>query len=141
MLKFADIADILEMTTDAATALSAAEIASVTADSRRVERGSVFVALKGAKLDGALYANAAVENGAILIICGPDSAVNEFGLPVIRVTDPHRALALIAARLAGGQPNTIAAVTGTSGKTSVAAFMRQIWAHCGFAAASLGTVG
>ena len=52
-----------------------------------------------------------------------------------------RALALAAARFFPRQPSTIAAVTGTSGKTSVVAFLRQIWAALGHEAASLGTVG
>ena len=53
----------------------------------------------------------------------------------------RRALALAAANFFPRQPKTIAAVTGTSGKTSVAAFTRQIWAALGFQAASIGTVG
>ncbi|MGB6796856.1 MAG: UDP-N-acetylmuramoyl-L-alanyl-D-glutamate--2,6-diaminopimelate ligase, partial [Xanthobacteraceae bacterium] len=53
----------------------------------------------------------------------------------------RRALALIAAKFYPRQPGTIAAVTGTSGKTSVAAFLRQIWTALGHSAASIGTVG
>jgi UDP-N-acetylmuramoyl-L-alanyl-D-glutamate--2,6-diaminopimelate ligase len=53
----------------------------------------------------------------------------------------RRALALTAARFYPRQPATIAAVTGTSGKTSVAAFTRQIWAALGNEAASIGTIG
>jgi MurE/MurF fusion protein len=141
MLHLSDLAQILEITPEDAAAFGDASIGSVTADSRNVGAGTVFVALKGVKLDGATYAKAAAEKGAAAIVCGPGSIVEGLTIPVIRVIDPHRALALIAARLAGGQPRTIAAVTGTSGKTSVAAFTRQIWAHCGYAAASLGTVG
>src|SRR5204862_6875394 len=53
----------------------------------------------------------------------------------------RRALALAAARFHPRQPDVIAAVTGTSGKTSVAAFLRQIWQALGHAAASIGTIG
>ena len=59
----------------------------------------------------------------------------------IRVDDPRLALAKIAARVHAGQPETMVAVTGTSGKTSVAAFTRQIWEQAGYAAASIGTTG
>ena len=52
-------------------------------------------------------------------------------VPVIEVDDPRRALALAAARFYGRQPETMVAVTGTSGKTSVASFTRQIWEHDG----------
>ena len=55
--------------------------------------------------------------------------------------NPRRTLALAAAKFYPRQPQTIAAVTGTSGKTSVAAFTRQIWSVLGFQAASIGTVG
>src|SRR5690606_39636641 len=62
-------------------------------------------------------------------------------VPVIEVDDPRRALARSAARFFGRQPETMAAVTGTSGKTSLAAFTRQIWEHAGLQAASIGTTG
>src|SRR5262249_13648389 len=63
------------------------------------------------------------------------------GVAFIKVDDARRALALAAAKFFSRQPQMIAAVTGTSGKTSVAAFTRQIWAAHGHAAASIGTVG
>src|SRR5262249_2449931 len=62
-------------------------------------------------------------------------------VPLLRALEPRRALALLAARFYAAQPKTIAAVTGTNGKTSVASFLRQIWAANGFDAASLGTIG
>jgi UDP-N-acetylmuramoyl-L-alanyl-D-glutamate--2,6-diaminopimelate ligase len=55
--------------------------------------------------------------------------------------NPRRRLALMAARFYGAQPKTIAAVTGTNGKTSVAAFAMQLWQALGLPAASLGTLG
>jgi UDP-N-acetylmuramoyl-L-alanyl-D-glutamate--2,6-diaminopimelate ligase len=63
------------------------------------------------------------------------------GVAFIRVGNARRALALAAAKLFPRQPRVIAAITGTSGKTSVAAFTRQIWASLGASAASVGTVG
>ena len=54
---------------------------------------------------------------------------------------PLGALALAAAKFYSRQPQTIAAVTGTSGKNSVAAFTRQIWQRLGHASASIGTIG
>ncbi|GAA3849148.1 UDP-N-acetylmuramoyl-L-alanyl-D-glutamate--2,6-diaminopimelate ligase [[Pseudomonas] carboxydohydrogena] len=62
-------------------------------------------------------------------------------VPVIVTSNPRRALALAAAAFYPRQPRTIAAVTGTSGKTSVAAFTRQLWDSLGYDAASLGTIG
>jgi UDP-N-acetylmuramoyl-L-alanyl-D-glutamate--2,6-diaminopimelate ligase len=63
------------------------------------------------------------------------------GVAFVRSTNVRRALALAAARLYPRQPEVIAAVTGTSGKTSVAAFTRQIWAALGNESASIGTIG
>ena len=63
------------------------------------------------------------------------------GAAVIKVADVRRALALAAARFFPAQPKVLAAVTGTSGKTSVTVFLRQIWQALGHAAASLGTIG
>lgn len=117
------------------------DVAGITADSRKVEPGFVFAALAGARADGARFALQAVERGAVAVIAAEDAALGALAVPVARVAEPRRALALAAARLHGAQPATIVAVTGTSGKTSVAAFTRQIWARLGLAAASIGTIG
>jgi UDP-N-acetylmuramoyl-L-alanyl-D-glutamate--2,6-diaminopimelate ligase len=116
------------------------EVGGVTADSRAVKRGDVFVAIAGSKTDGMRFVPQAVAAGAAAIIAErpPDAP-----LPVafVRVANARRALALAAARLFRKQPEVIAAITGTSGKTSIAAFTRQIWAALGHQAASLGTIG
>lgn len=124
------------------TALGAdRHVVGITADSRKVEPGFVFTALAGARADGARFAIQAVERGAVAVIAAEDAILGDLAVPVLRVAEPRRALALLAARIHGAQPATIVAVTGTSGKTSVAAFTRQIWAHLGVPAASIGTIG
>lgn len=110
----------------------------VTADSRAVRPGFVFAALAGAKTDGAKFVEAAVKAGAVAVLAEADI---ETPVPLVRVADARRALALAAAKLHPGQPAVIAAVTGTSGKSSTVTFLRQIWAHAGLSAASLGTLG
>jgi len=117
------------------------EIRGITADSRKVEPGFLFAALAGSRADGARFAASAVDKGAVAILTGRDADLGDLAVPVVRADDPRRALALMAARFHGAQPATIVAVTGTSGKTSVAAFARQIWARLGLAAASIGTIG
>ncbi len=114
-------------------------IAGLTSDSRTVQPGYLFAALVGSKQDGSRFIAQAVEKGAAVILAarGTKSA----STPVIEVENPRRALAQIAARFYGSQPETIVAVTGTNGKTSVTVFVRQIWEAMGFRAASLGTVG
>ena len=119
------------------------EIAAITADSRAVAPGSLFVALPGVKTDGRQYIAAAVAQGAVAILTDSEGAARARGIGVPLYSDPipRRALALLAARFYGPQPKTIAAVTGTNGKTSTAAFTRQIWAAVSLKAASIGTLG
>jgi UDP-N-acetylmuramoyl-L-alanyl-D-glutamate--2,6-diaminopimelate ligase len=118
------------------------EATTVTADSRSVVPGAVFVALRGTKSDGLAFAAEAAAKGAVAVVTEAEDVP---GLPEhvarIRVADARRSLALAASALFPGRPDTIVAVTGTSGKTSVADFTRQIFAACGREAASLGTIG
>jgi UDP-N-acetylmuramoyl-L-alanyl-D-glutamate--2,6-diaminopimelate ligase len=118
------------------------DIGGVTADSRTVKRGDVFVAIAGGKADGMRFADAAIAAGAVAILSErPPTAAPPQGVAFVRVANVRRALALAAAKIYPRQPATIAAVTGTSGKTSVAAFTRQIWSALGHRAASIGTIG
>jgi UDP-N-acetylmuramoyl-L-alanyl-D-glutamate--2,6-diaminopimelate ligase len=115
-------------------------IAGITADSRLVQPGFLFAALPGVKSDGAQFLVDAKAKGAVAAIVSltaPDVA----GLILVRCANPRRLLALVASRFYGEQPDTIVAVTGTNGKTSVSVFVRQIWAEMGFRAASMGTIG
>jgi UDP-N-acetylmuramoyl-L-alanyl-D-glutamate--2,6-diaminopimelate ligase len=118
------------------------DIAGLTADSREVRPGWLFAALRGSKADGGRFAADAVAKGAAAILIH-DGAQPPVGLnvPLLVSAEPRRALALMAARFYPAQPGTVVAVTGTSGKTSVAEFTRQIFTRLGHQAASLGTIG
>ena len=116
------------------------EIGGVTADSRAAKPGDLFVAISGNKTDGMRFAADAVKAGAVAIV-SEQAGQGGAGVPYIHVLNARRALSLAAARLYPRQPGTIAAITGTSGKTSVAAFTRQIWESAGYPAASIGTIG
>ncbi|MFD2055681.1 UDP-N-acetylmuramoyl-L-alanyl-D-glutamate--2,6-diaminopimelate ligase [Mesorhizobium calcicola] len=135
-MKLRDLAGILPVE---GTASADLEVTGISSDSRQVKPGVVFFALAGTKADGATYAADAAQRGAAAIVAG--SAIDGLPVPVLAVDDPRLALALSAARYFGKQPETMVAVTGTSGKTSVAAFTRQIWEQAGYAAASIGTTG
>jgi UDP-N-acetylmuramoyl-L-alanyl-D-glutamate--2,6-diaminopimelate ligase len=119
-------------------ALLEREIAGITADSRRVKRGYVFAALPGAKSDGRAFIKDALANGAAAILAPRDTPG---GGPFVRDANPRRRLALMAARFYGKQPAIVAAVTGTSGKTSTASYCQQIWTRLGHKSASMGTLG
>jgi len=135
-MKLRDLAGILPIE---GTASADLEVTGISSDSRQVKPGVVFFALAGTKADGSTYAADAAQRGAAAIVAG--SAIAGLLVPVLAVDDPRLALALSAARYFGKQPETMVAVTGTSGKTSVAAFTRQIWEQAGYAAASIGTTG
>ncbi|TIW98549.1 MAG: UDP-N-acetylmuramoyl-L-alanyl-D-glutamate--2,6-diaminopimelate ligase [Mesorhizobium sp.] len=137
-MKLRDLAGILPVE---GTASADLEVTGISSDSRQVKPGVVFFALAGTKADGAVYAVDAAARGAAAIVAGKGSTVAGLPVPVLAVDDPRLALALSAARYFGKQPETMVAVTGTSGKTSVAAFTRQIWEQAGYAAASIGTTG
>ncbi len=119
------------------------DVTGITSDSRTVLPGFVFAAISGSKADGARFISDAVAKGAVAVLVDQDTEVSGVGdVPVLRTLEPRRVLALMAARFFGlRQPQTVVAVTGTSGKTSVADFTRQIYASLGHSSASLGTIG
>jgi UDP-N-acetylmuramoyl-L-alanyl-D-glutamate--2,6-diaminopimelate ligase len=118
----------------------AAVVSGLAVDSRSVKPGDLFFALAGTKTDGARFIDAAVASGAVAI-AGDHPPPGACRVPFVTTPNPRRALALAAAKFFSQQPQTIAAVTGTSGKTSVAAFTRQIWQRLGHESASIGTIG
>ncbi len=115
------------------------EILGVTADSRKVRPGFLFAALPGARADGRSFIPAALQAGAAAILAPDDVA--ELPAPVVHASDLRRAYALAAKAFYGAQPQVCVAVTGTNGKTSVAAFCRQIFERLGRSSASMGTLG
>ena len=117
------------------------DVSGLASDSRQVKPGDLFFALPGVNADGSAFVADAAKRGAAAAIVIDGVKLGESAIPIIHASDPRLALAQSAAAFFGRQPETMAAVTGTSGKTSVTAFTRQIWAHAGYAAASIGTTG
>jgi UDP-N-acetylmuramoyl-L-alanyl-D-glutamate--2,6-diaminopimelate ligase len=121
---------------------AAIRVHDITADSRAVTLGSLFVAMPGVKADGAQYIPDAVRAGASAVLVVADAVVPEgLKIPVICVADMRAAVSAIAAAFYAGQPEFCFAVTGTDGKTSVADFVRQLAQFLGLDAASIGTLG
>lgn len=117
------------------------DITGLTADSRAVEPGFLFAALPGTNVDGRTYIEAAIKNGAAAILAPDGTEAAGDGVAFVTAPNARAALAHIAAAFYGDQPETIAAVTGTNGKTSVAHFTRQVWSMLGHQAVSMGTLG
>lgn len=115
------------------------EILGMTADSRRVQPGWLFAALKGSVHDGTRFVPQAIRKGAAAILS--DGSAADVTIPHVIADEPRRALALAARRFYGVQPEHVVAVTGTNGKSSTVDFCRQIWSRAGIKAASMGTLG
>ncbi len=113
-------------------------IEGLTADSRAVSHGFLFAALPGVHADGALYIPQAEEKGAAAILARPGITSK---LPMIVDAEPRRRLAHMAARFYPRQPEMIAGITGTNGKTSTARFASQLWRLLGVNSGSIGTLG
>jgi UDP-N-acetylmuramoyl-L-alanyl-D-glutamate--2,6-diaminopimelate ligase len=132
--------------TSGAALLQNPEITGITADSRLVQPGFLFAALNGVSTDGRRFAGEAVARGAIAILTDDPTKLalgeaERSRVAFITDTQPHRRLALLASRFYPQRPATLAAVTGTNGKTSIAHFTREIWQAIGHEPASLGTLG
>jgi UDP-N-acetylmuramoyl-L-alanyl-D-glutamate--2,6-diaminopimelate ligase len=128
---------------------SETEIIGLTCDSRQVEPGFIFAALPGSQLDGRDYIADALHRGASCVLAPmgttlPGDARDAWTgapVPLLMHNNPRRQYALMAASFFEDQPDCIAAVTGTNGKTSVVTFLSQIWTGLGRKAASTGTLG
>lgn len=137
-MKLSELADTIGVSPEGSADV---QVTGVTADSRQAGPGMLFVAVPGAKADGAAYAADAAKRGAAAVVVSEKAELPGIEVPAFAVADPRQALSELAAKLHPGQPATMVAVTGTSGKTSVASFTRQIWEAQGLAAASIGTTG
>ncbi|MCL7464392.1 UDP-N-acetylmuramoyl-L-alanyl-D-glutamate--2,6-diaminopimelate ligase [Phaeovulum sp. NW3] len=131
------------------TALQGGDVAvtGLSVDSRQVKPGHLFAALPGVRAHGAEFVGYALRMGAVAILtdrAGLDIARDALAgteASVVVTEDPRQALAFAAALFFGRQPETMVAVTGTNGKTSVATFTRQIWQLIGLEGANIGTTG
>ena len=122
----------------------------VSCDSKTIIEGSIFVGIKGFAQNGANYSYDAITKGAKAVIVEPSyefdekttNLIKEKNIVVIRTENTRKALAdLVFTFYDKKQPNTICAITGTSGKSSVVDFTRQIWGLLSLPTISIGTIG
>ncbi|WP_417453824.1 UDP-N-acetylmuramoyl-L-alanyl-D-glutamate--2,6-diaminopimelate ligase [Kiloniella sp.] len=122
------------------------EITGLCLDSRKIKESSLFAALPSSVEngpDGFDFIPQAIASGAtaILVSVEKDTAAYETKIAVLKSKNPRQAISLLAAAFSEKQPETLVAITGTNGKTSIATFTRQIWEALDKKAASLGTLG
>ena len=122
------------------------DIDHVAGDSRKVGPNGLFVAIRGVEVDGHLFIDKAVKNGAIAIVCeaAPANRAHRYpGTAFARVRDSRSALAALAAAWYGDPSHAllVVGVTGTNGKTTVSFLVQQALGLLGIQAGFIGTVG
>lgn len=120
-------------------------VKGLESDSRKIGAGYIFCAIPGEKRDGREYISTALDNGAVAVLLPDDTDTDQYAdrhdIAFVMSASPRQDLCKLAAAFFDRQPETIVAVTGTNGKSSVVNFIRQIWSAYGYNAASLGTIG
>ncbi len=126
---------------------ASAVVTGLAVDSREVKDGTLFFALPGANVHGASFIQYALRMGATAVLTDATGAqiakadLDASNAALIIAEDPRGALAQTASLWFGAHPETVIAVTGTNGKTSVSTFARQIWIEMDQNAVNLGTTG
>lgn len=121
----------------------------VSEDSRDVRFGYLFCAIPGTRVNGLDFCAQAAAKGAQAIAVPAGTPPERLGLSdyerekiaILPVPDVRQLYARLAAAYHPGRPGTLAAVTGTNGKTSTVGFLRDLWTEAGHQAVSLGTLG
>jgi UDP-N-acetylmuramoyl-L-alanyl-D-glutamate--2,6-diaminopimelate ligase len=140
-------ADALKEVSVVESAGSAGEIASVEYDSRRVQPGAAFVAMRGGTTDGNRYIDAAIALGAVAVVTDSREAFASLrekypGIAVAHMEHGRRALAELSAAVLGHPERKlkISAVTGTNGKTTTAYLLEQMLRSVGRKCVLIGTI-
>jgi UDP-N-acetylmuramoyl-L-alanyl-D-glutamate--2,6-diaminopimelate ligase len=123
--------------------LSELDVSGLSLDSRKIKKNNLFIAIDGHTELGINYICEAIDNGAKALLLSNES-INKnihYPIPVIGVNNIRLELSSIASKFYTNKPNTIVAVTGTNGKTSVVNFIDQIWKKFSIKSASIGTLG
>ena len=117
-------------------------ISSIQIDSRKVEAGTLFVAIKGVQADGHSFIQTAIEKGATVIVCEILPVVLIEGITYIAVANSNEAVAVMAHQFYDS-PSTklkMVGVTGTNGKTTVATLLFKLFNELGYTCGLISTV-
>ncbi|MFC1692159.1 UDP-N-acetylmuramoyl-L-alanyl-D-glutamate--2,6-diaminopimelate ligase [Candidatus Latescibacterota bacterium] len=116
------------------------DITSLAYDSKKVKRGSMFIAVRGFNIDGNVFISDAIKKGAVAVMT--DSAQEMRDTVIVRVPDVRKAMALTADRFYGSPQKEVVmtAVTGTNGKTTTAYMIKSIFDTGGMDCGLIGTI-
>ena len=137
MQELFSIEQLVEATGGRAQNISADFITSISIDSRSLDEGALYVAIKGDRFDGHGFVHKAVVNGAAAALISDKKALELAGLPLIIVPDPLKALEKIACVARARSTAKIVAVTGSAGKTTTKSMVQQILSRVGVTHASI----
>lgn len=117
------------------------ELGPLVLDSRDAKDNSVFIAVRGTRVDGHMFIEDAIERGATVVICEDSFYTNE-DVCVIEVENTKKLTGVIAQEFAGNPAEKlqVIGITGTNGKTTTATLVYQVLRHCNRNASLLGTV-
>ena len=118
------------------------DLKGINSDSRKVESGHLFVAVKGTQTDGHSYISTAIEKGAIAVLCEELPTELSENVTYIQVKDTEDAVGKAATAFYGDPTSKLelVGVTGTNGKTTIATLLYDIFRHFGYKAGLLSTV-
>lgn len=119
------------------------EVKMICTDSRKIERGALFIAIKGVQVDGHNYVESAIEQGATAVVYEEEIIkTNDKGITYIRVKHSADAAGKIATHWYGDPSSKLklVGVTGTNGKTTTATLLFNMFRHLGYKAGLLSTV-
>ena len=129
-------------TTDITAEILAQHYAGIASDSREIKHGYLFAAIPGARANGAAFIADAASRGALGVLGAPEigDIAREYGMRFYPSDNPRTDLAHLAAAFFGSQPATVAAVTGTNGKTTISTLCRHMLDDADMPSGLLGTV-
>ena len=118
------------------------DITGVNIDSRKIENGHLFVAIKGTQTDGHQYISKAVELGAAAILCEDMPTERQAGVTYVQVSSTETAIGPVATTFYGDPTSKLilVGVTGTNGKTTIATLLYNMFRRLGFKCGLLSTV-
>lgn len=121
---------------------TATQISAVHFDSREIDKGNAFVAVRGTVSDGHDFIAKAIEKGAIAIVCEDIPQNIKEGVTYVEVENAAEALAIMASNFYGvpSENLKLIGVTGTNGKTTIATLLFQLFKKAGYKVGLLSTV-
>ena len=135
------IEDVLRNVAQSTSAIQSKQVLGITSDSRQVQPGFIFVAIKGVSVDGNQFINDAFDKGALCVIT--DANDIEDTDTVIKVSNARKALTQLASNFYGNPEKHIKTIgiTGTNGKTSTTLILKDILEADGKKVIQVGTLG